>query len=69
MDKEVYIVQHSYELESGNDETKIIGVFSSYQYAKEIVDQYITLPGFKERPNNFFIDKYEIDKKHWDEGF
>lgn len=69
MGKNVYMVQHSYELENGSDVIKIIGIFSSYQLAKEVVSQYITLPGFEDRPNDFIIDKYEVDRKYWSEGY
>lgn len=68
----VYIVQHSYEVGEGGefDETKVIGVFSSEKKAKEIVEEYKKISGFKEYPSEcFYIDKYELDKKHWEEGF
>ena len=47
----------------------MLGVFSSLQKAEEAVAQYKNLPGFKKWPNDFYIDKYEIDKKYWREGF
>ena len=65
----VYLLQHSYELDNGYDETKILGIFSSKQKAKEVLAEYKQLPGFKEKPNNFLIDEYELDKKNWIEGF
>lgn len=69
MDKYVYVLQHSYELENGYDETKFLGVFSSLEKAESAVLEYKKLPGFKDYPNDFYIDKYEIDKTHWIEGF
>lgn len=69
MEKEVYLLQHSYELDNGCDETKLLGVFSSKQEAKEAIKQYKQLPGFRNKPENFHIDKYEVDKKYWVEGF
>ena len=64
----VYLLQHSYELEDC-EETKIIGLFSSEQSAKDAIQKYKTKPGFSDYPNNFYIDKYEIDKCFWEEGF
>ena len=64
----VYLLQHSYEIEEF-DETKIIGIYSTKEKAKEVIEKYNTLPGFKDYPNDFYIDKYELDKNHWDEGF
>lgn len=69
MEKYVYVLQHSYELENGYDEIKFLGVFSSFQKAESAIVEYKKLPGFQEHPNDFCIDKYEIDKKHWTEGF
>ena len=69
MNKCVYVLQHSYELENGCDETKFLGVFSSFQKAKMAVLEYKKLPGFCQYTNDFYIDKYEIDKKCWVEGF
>ena len=34
MNQYVYVLQHSYELENGYDETKFLGVFSSYEKAE-----------------------------------
>lgn len=67
--KKIFILQHSYELENGCDETKLLGVFSSFEKAVQVIQEYKNLPGFKNRPDDFYIDKYEIDKKYWIEGF
>ena len=69
MKKYGYVLQHSYELENGCDEAKLLGVFSSYEKAEAAILEYKKLPGFKQRPNDFCIDNYEIDKKCWIEGF
>ncbi len=69
MEKKVYLLQHSYELDNGCEETKLLGVFSSKQNAEEAIKEYKQLPGFRDKQENFFIDKYEVDKKHWVEGF
>ena len=69
MKAEVYLLQHSYEIDNGCDETKILGIFSSQQTAEEAIEGYKKLPGFRNKQENFFIDKYELDKKHWAEGF
>ncbi len=69
MNQHVYVLEHSYELENGYDETKFLGVFSSYEKAETAISEYKKLPGFCQYPNDFCIDKYEIDKKCWIEGF
>jgi hypothetical protein len=64
----VYKVDHSYELNQC-DETKFIGVFSSYDMAQQIVEEYKKLPGFKDHPNDFYIQDYDINVSEWREGF
>lgn len=67
-----YILQHSYEegKEGEFDETKLIGIYSSKENAEKTIDHYKTLPGFKDYPVScFHVDKYEIDKDQWIEGF
>jgi hypothetical protein len=33
------------------------------------MERSILLPGFAENQDGFEIDRYEIDKDHWKEGF
>ncbi|MFF2888008.1 hypothetical protein [Paenibacillus sp. NPDC057967] len=67
----VFLVQHSYGVgEDGKyDETKTIGIYSSLEKAELVVERYKVLPGFKDYAEHFYIDTYEIDKDHWEEGF
>lgn len=69
MEKVVYLLQHSYEIETGCDETKILGIFSSQQMAEEAVEVYRQLPGFRDRKEDFYIDKYEVNKRYWVDGY
>jgi len=64
----VYLLQHSYEV-NGIEETKLIGIFRTKEKAIKIIEYYKTLPGFEDYQNDFYVDEYEIDKNHWDEGF
>jgi hypothetical protein len=66
--KTVFLVQHSYELESC-DETKLIGVYSSLQEAQAAVERLKIQPGFRDRVDDFHIGELEINKDHWTEGF
>ncbi|WML52220.1 hypothetical protein RCG17_22965 [Neobacillus sp. PS3-12] len=70
----VYVLEHSYEYEYEGemfDEIKMIGVFSTKEKAEEVIEKYMTLPGFEDHPKEcFHIGKYEIDKiSGWEEGF
>lgn len=64
----VYLLQHSYEIDEC-EETKIIGIYTSREKALETIEKYKTIPGFKNYSDCFYIDKYELDKNHWEEGF
>lgn len=66
--KTVFVLEHSYELE-GCDEIKLIGTYSTKQKAESVIKKLQQQPGFCDKPNNFHIDEYEIDKDHWCEGF
>ncbi len=65
----VYILFHSYERDNGDEESKILGVFSEYSYAENAIKKYANLPGFNKYPNEYIIDKYVINELHWIEGF
>lgn len=67
--KKVYILHHVHEFESGEEDVKLIGVFSSKEKALKAVDDHGKLPGFKDHLNGFSIDEYIIDKSEWNEGF
>ena len=66
--KSVFIVQHSYNLE-GCDETKIIGIYSNEKEAKLAIDRIKLQPGFSQKPNDFYVDEYELNKDNWAEGY
>lgn len=71
--KSVFLVSHSYVtryyLEKEIEDGKIIGIFSSKDAAKIIVNEYKKISGFKKHKNGFIIEEYVIDKKYWTEGF
>jgi hypothetical protein len=68
--KSVFVLQHSYELsETGEDETKFIGVYSTMEKAQEAVLRLSKQPGFKDFSDYFYINEYEIDQDNWCEGF
>ena len=67
--KKVFLLQNSYEKNNGFEETKIIGIFSTYQKAEETIVEYRIKKGFVDHPDDFFIDEYLLDEKNWSEGF
>jgi len=66
----VFVVQHSYEVEPcGHDETKFIGVYSTRDLAEAAVKRLSEQPGFRDKPDCFFIEEYAVDQDHWTEGY
>jgi len=66
---EVFVVQHVHEFEDGEEDVKMIGVYSTRQRAQEAVERTRALPGFRDAPDGFHIDRYLLDQDHWTEGY
>ena len=64
----VFILWHSYDLD-GCEETKLIGVYKTQDDAQAAINRLKKQSGFCDRPDDFHIDKYEIGKDHWTEGY
>ncbi len=65
----IYIVQHTHEISEGQEDTKLIGVFDTKKAAQQMINRLLLQPGFKETPEGFHIEFYEINKGHWLEGY
>lgn len=51
------------------DDCMLIGVYASYEKAADAMERAATLPGFRDYPDHFLIDRYPLDKDHWTSGF
>jgi len=57
----VFVLEHSYELsETGEQKTKLIGVYSSRKKAEKAKERLVLQPGFKDFPDYFNIDEYVL---------
>ncbi len=65
----MHVLQHTHVLGSEDEDIKLIGVYSTEEKAKKTIVKLSSQPGFKKSQNGFSIDKYEIDKDHWCEGY
>jgi hypothetical protein len=66
----LFLVQHVHKTgRKGPEVTKIIGIYSSRELAKEAVSRLQLAPGFRDSPSGFSIDEYEKNADHWAEGF
>ena len=64
----VFVLQHSRDLD-GCDESKLIGVYRTRESAEAAVARLRAQPGFRMHPDDFSIDRYDLDEDHWIEGF
>ena len=57
----VFLLWHTHEMPSGEEDSKLIGVYSSEEMAVKAKERSLKQPGFRDIPDGFLIDKYEID--------
>ena len=66
----VYLLEHRHEFESGHEDTKIIGIFSTREKAEAALDRVRDQPGFRDCPQGFKIWEYGLDDDpEWFEGY
>jgi len=65
----VYVLQHAHEHDDALEDVKMIGVYSSEAKAREAIERVVGQPGFRDHPDGFTIDAYEVDTDQWQEGF
>jgi hypothetical protein len=54
---------------SDNDDEKLIGAYRTEEDAKAAIVRVKDKPGFVDAPEGFLIDRYELNKDHWTEGY
>ncbi len=64
----VFVVQHEHEW-CNRDDVKFIGVYATHSDAQAAVDRLRIRSGFKDWPDGFSIDEYELGIDNWPEGF
>jgi hypothetical protein len=69
MTKPVYLPWHTSIPDGENEDSKLIGVYSSRGQAEGALARTSQLPGFSDNPSGFLIDSYNIDQDNWTEGF
>jgi hypothetical protein len=65
----VFLLWHIHAKPDGEEDAKLIGVYSSQKKAEEARERVVSQPGFRDFPDGFQIDAYELDQDHWAEGF
>ncbi|MFC9898412.1 hypothetical protein ACFVMC_32375 [Nocardia sp. NPDC127579] len=65
----VFLLEHVYEIGNGVEERKRIGVYLSEEDARFRIGRLRLQPGFRDRPEDFVIQRFEIDRSYWAEGY
>jgi hypothetical protein len=64
-----YLLQHVRLDDDDPADVRVIGVYSSKRSAQAAIERLKDQPGFREYPESFTIDEYDLDADHWVEGF
>jgi hypothetical protein len=65
----VFLLWHSHAIGDGETDDKLIGVYSSEAEAEAAKARKLQYEGFRDEPDGFLIDKYELNRDYWSEGY
>ena len=65
----VYVLHHVRKDDEYGDDAKLIGIYRSAAKANDAIARLAHLPGFRDHPEGFHVDRYKLDEDHWAEGF
>ena len=65
----VYVLQHEHALGDEATDTKMIGVYAAEADALAARERLSAAPGFRDDPEGFSIDAYDLGRDHWSDGF
>jgi homoserine kinase type II len=60
---------HKYDDPERDDEELLIGVYRTEDSANTAIGRLSNNKGCADRPEEFEISRYELDKDHWTDGF
>ena len=66
---QVYLLHHMHRVSEDHEDIKLLGVFSTSELAERAKERALNLPGFKDSPDGFSVDKYIIDRMGWTAGY
>lgn len=65
---DVVVLWHVREID-GDEDAKLVGVYSDHESADAAILRKLAQPGFSEYPEGFSKDVYRINEDAWSEGF
>ena len=64
----VFLLWHVHQIE-GTDEEKFIGVYQTEEDARAAIARLKDKLGFRQTPEKFFYERYQLNQDHWTEGY
>ena len=64
----VFLLWHVRKPDS-NEEELLIGVYGTEADAKSAIERLRSKAGFVDAPEGFRINRYELNRDHWEEGY
>ena len=56
----LHLLYHRRWIDDDYYDTKLIGIYSSYEKASNTISKYLSLPGFSAFPTGFHIDSFDV---------
>jgi hypothetical protein len=66
---EVFLLWHTHRFPDGDEDEKLIGVYSTRENAEAAIKRVGDKKGFVDQPEGFEICPYRLDFDHWTEGY
>jgi homoserine kinase type II len=66
---QVFILHHVRADDEHSDDAKLIGAYRTLANAEAAIARLSLQSGFRDHPDGFHAEPYELDKDHWTEGF
>jgi hypothetical protein len=65
----VFLLWHSHDLEGGETDDKLVGVYSDEASAEAARNRTSAFNGFRDAPDGFVIARYELNRDYWQDGY
>lgn len=67
--RSVFLLWHTHVLPGGDEDSKLLGVYTSRRGALAAEKRLGGQPGFAEAPEGFEVSEYVLNRDEWREGF
>jgi hypothetical protein len=65
----VFVLEHVHVHDDGEEDYKLIGVYSTREGAQQAIDRLKLKPGFCDGPEGFSINAHVLDEGSWTSGY